>query len=111
MADDESLRESYAAGLHYEPGGDPTGALAHTINVIGIAGSSGAWSAWGQRDWEIGLLLTPESQGPWLQQPVRWFGRDIDLDSVRSPAGWGVSLGDRERSTFWLNVRERGSGP
>jgi hypothetical protein len=107
---DDLVAASYGAALRYEPGGDPTGAMAFTINVVGIVGSSGAWSAWGQRDWEIGLVLTPESQGPWLQQPVPWFGPDVDLDSIRSPAGWGTSLAAEDRSTFWRNVRERGSG-
>jgi hypothetical protein len=83
------VEEQYAAGLRHEPGGDPTGALAFTVNVIGMAGSSRAWSAWGQRNWEIGLLLTSESQGPWLEQAVPWFSRDVDLDSIRSPEDGG----------------------
>lgn len=108
--DRSSLSDGYAIGLRHEPGGDPTGAMAYTTNILGLTGSSGAWSVWGQREWEIGLLLTPESEGPWLRAPVPWFGRNVDLDSIRSPAGWGVSLGEKERSTFWRNLRERGSG-
>ncbi|MDQ6946008.1 MAG: hypothetical protein M3256_06975 [Actinomycetota bacterium] len=109
--DRDSMTEGYAVGLRHEPGGDSTGAMAYTTNVLGLTGSSGAWSVWGQRDWEIGLLLTPQAEGPWLQAPVAWFGRDVDLDSIRSPAGWGVPLGEQERSKFWRNLRERGSGP
>jgi hypothetical protein len=107
----DSIVDAYAEALRYEPGGDATGAMAFTVNVVGIVGSSGAWSAWGQRDWEIGLVLTDEAQGPWLEGQVAWFGRDVDLDSIRSPAGWGASLSEEERFTFWRNIRERGSGP
>lgn len=105
-----SFADVYAEALRYEPGGDATGAMAFSINVLGIVGSSGSWSAWGQRDWEIGLVLTREADGPWLEQPVPSLGRDVDLDSIRSPAGWGVPLSDADRSEFWRNVRERGSG-
>ena len=108
--DRDSISEGYSLGLRREPGGDSAGALAYTLNVIAIVGSSGAWSVWGQRDWEIGILLTPESSGPWLEVPVAWYGRDLDLDSIRSPAGWGMPLTEEDRSTFWHNVRERGSG-
>lgn len=107
----DSSDEDYAANLRYEPGGDPTGAMAFTTNVLAIAGTSGAWAIWGQRDWEVGLLVTPQREGPWLEQPVPAFGRDVDLESIRSPAGWGTSLSDEVRSRFWQNVRDRGSGP
>jgi hypothetical protein len=105
-----SIRDGYGEGLRREPDGDPTGALAYTVNVVGMVGASGVWSIWGQRDWEIGLLLTPDSSGRWLKAPVPWFDREIDLDSIRSPSGWGVHLSDQERSMFWQNVQDRGSG-
>lgn len=106
----DSVADTYGTALYFEPGGDATGAMGFTINILGMVGSSGCWSAWGQRDWEIALVLTREEHGPWLEQPVPWFGRDVDLDSIRSPAGWGVPLSEEERSTFCRNVRERGSG-
>lgn len=105
-----SLGAGYLDGLRHEPVGDPTGALAFTANVIAIVGSSGAWSVWGQRDWEIALLWTPHDSGPWLSAPVPVFGRDLDLDSIRSPAGWGVALGEEDLRAFWRNVQTRGSG-
>ncbi len=105
-----SAGSGYGEGMRHEPGGDPTGALAYTVNTLAIAGSSQAWSVWGQRDWEIGLLLTRDEFGPWGDQIVPAFGRDIDLNSIRSPAGWGVPLTERDLTTFWQNVRDRGSG-
>lgn len=105
-----SLEKGYNDGLRHEPGGDPTGALAYTANVISIVGSSGAWSVWGQRDWEIALLCTPHDSGPWLSASVPVFGRDLDLDSIRSPAGWGMVLSEEDLRTFWRNVQARGSG-
>ncbi|MFV0459446.1 MAG: hypothetical protein ACK5MT_11835 [Actinomycetales bacterium] len=100
----------YAEGLQHEPDDDPTGALAFTANVIGIAGSSRSWALWGQRDWEIALLLTQDESGPWAAVPVPVWGRDIDLASIRSPVGWGAPLSEQDLQTFWANVRDRGSG-
>lgn len=107
----ESLGAGYAAGLFHEPGDDPAGALIYSIDVLGIVGSSGAWAVWGERDWEIALLLTTHSEGPWLHQSVPWFGRDVELDALRSPSGWGRPLGPSELSRFQMHVRMRGSGP
>ena len=104
------LAESYVTAMYYRPDNDPTGSLGHSLNVMGITGSSGCWSVWGQRDWEIALLLAADADGPWLSATVPSYGRDIDLDSIRSPAGWGVPLSDAALSTFWRNVGERGSG-
>lgn len=105
-----SLEASYTAGLRHEPDGDPTGALGDSLDVVVMAGSSGAWSIWAQRDWEIGLLLTAAPSGSWRSTDVPWFDRDINLDSIRSPAGWGLDLSEDDLATFWRNVRERGSG-
>jgi hypothetical protein len=105
-----SVGVDYGVGVRWEPGGDPTGSLGDTLDVIAIAGASGAWSVFAQRDWELGLLLTPNPVGAWLHSGVPWFGRDIDLDSIRSPSGWGASLSQIDLATFWRHVRERGSG-
>lgn len=105
------IRSEYGSALRFEPGGDPTGSLADSLNVIAITGSSGAWSVFGQRDWEIGLLLAPDSDGAWLSADVPWYGVEVDLDSIRSPAGWGQKLSGPEREEFARHLRERGSGP
>ncbi len=107
----ERLGIDYGDALRFEPGGDPTGALGDSLDVIAITGSSGAWSVFGQRDWEIGLLLAPDSNGPWLDAGVPWFAFDVDLDAIRSPAGWGTSLSENDREEFARLCRERGSGP
>lgn len=108
----ESFVDAYWAGVSHEPGGDPTGAITYTIDIIAIAGSSGAWAVWGQRDWEIGLLVTREREGRWRDVDVLWFGPEVDLDEVRGPPGWGMMpIDDRQRETFSRHVRTRGSGP
>ncbi|MGH3248466.1 MAG: hypothetical protein ACRDOI_19990 [Trebonia sp.] len=106
-----SVGDGYGEGLRYEPGDDPTGAMAYTLNIIAIVGASGAWSVWGQRDWEIGLLLTRDPSGAWLSDDVPRYGHDVDLASIRSPVGWGIPLSDAQLQTFSKNLRERGSGP
>lgn len=106
-----SIRTGYNDAMWFEPGVDVVYCLAITLNMIAITGSSGAWAVFARRDWEIGLLLTPEPTGPWLDTSVAWFDRDIDLDEIRSPAGWGMPLSDADREEFARQIRERGSGP
>lgn len=105
-----AIEAAYGDALRHEPGGDPTGAIAFSANVVGMAGASRSWALWGQRDWEIALLLTPDDLGPWLDAPVPAFGRHMDLGSIRSPAGWGVDLRESDLRAFWRNVRDKGSG-
>jgi hypothetical protein len=105
-----SIRTDYGAALRWEPHGDPTGSLGDTLNVVAIVGSSGAWSVFAQRDWEIGLLLTLEDRGGWMASGVPWFRRDVELDSIRSPAGWGATLIEEDLASFARHLRERGSG-
>ncbi|MGL5861547.1 MAG: hypothetical protein ACRCY9_09875 [Phycicoccus sp.] len=107
----ERLRVAYGEALRFEPGGDPTGSLGDTLNVIAITGSSGTWSVFGQRDWEIGLLLAPDSDGAWLSVGVPWFAVNVDLDSIRSPSGWGAKLSQIDREEFARQCREHGTGP
>lgn len=106
----DDLPDSHGDRQWHEPNGDPTGALSFTIDVFAITGDSEAWSVWAQRDWEIGLLLTPRSAGPWQEVSIPSYGRDLDLDTIRSPAGWGMPLTRKDRKAFWENIRERGSG-
>jgi hypothetical protein len=106
----DSIRDGYGSGLMHEPRGNPTGSLGLSLDVMAIAGDSGSWAAWGQRDWEIGLLLTPDSAGVWLDTGLPWFAPDFDLDSIRSPAGWGVPLGEDDYAVLRENISERMPG-
>jgi hypothetical protein len=104
------IADGYLAGLRQEPDGDPTGALGDSLDVVAMAGSSGAWAVWAQRDWEIGVLLTSAPSGAWRSVDVPWFGPDADLDSIRSPAGWGLALSEADLTIFRDQVHKRGSG-
>ncbi len=105
----KSIIEDYWNALKEEPNEDFFSALIYSLDIFGIIGSSGLWAVWAQRDWEIGLLLAPESSGPWLEQ-TPWFDRYIDLDLIRGPAGWCVPLNENQLLEFSQNIRERGSG-
>lgn len=105
-----SVARAYAEGMRRAPGGDPAGAFVDSADVVAIAGSSGRWAVWGQRDWEIGLLCTPHDSGPWEDSPVPLFGRAADLTDLRAPDGWGLPLSDDDVTEFWRNVRLWGSG-
>lgn len=110
VVDAGTLDKNYARGLRHEPNRDPTGALAFSANVIAITGTSRTWSIWGQRDWEIALLLTPDASGPWSSAEVPTFVGDVDIETIRSPTGWSMPLSQPDLQAFQNNVRSRGSG-
>jgi hypothetical protein len=47
-----ALSETYWDSVALEPGGDPTGAVTYTADVVALVGSSGTWAVWGERSWE-----------------------------------------------------------
>lgn len=105
-----ALSEGFGNLLRYSADGDPTGELSIATDVLCIVGSSATWAVWAQRDWEIGVLVTPDDFGPWLAAGVPDFGRDVNLADIRGPEGWVVPLGNEVLDVFWRNVRARGSG-
>ncbi|MDR6436871.1 hypothetical protein J2790_002014 [Paenarthrobacter nicotinovorans] len=105
-----SIRNDYGRALWWEPDGESTGSLGTSIDVLAVTGSSEAWSVWAQRDWEIGILLAQDDRGDWQESGPPWFGRDLDLEDIRSPQGWGLPLTAEDLSTFWRYVRDKGSG-
>jgi hypothetical protein len=105
-----SLPDGYWSGLNREPGGDPAGAVVNTANVVALAGSSHAWAVWGQRDWELGLVLTPTPPGDWLEAGVPFLDAREALVNFRGPRGWTKELTELEIASFLRNVEERGSG-
>ncbi len=103
--------DAYWAGISYEPRGEATKAIATDADVFAVAGNSGKWAVWAQRDWEVALLLTADEEGPWLNTPVPQYRHDVDLDDFRSPSSWSMPLSENDVQTFWRNIREHGSGP
>jgi hypothetical protein len=77
----------YWAGVSYRPGGDPFAAVEMMSNVAFVVGSSGAWAAWGQRDWELAVLVAPAVDGPWLHHDIPFVGpREAVADLRGRPA-------------------------
>lgn len=106
-----ALSHGYWAGLSHEPQGDPTGAIAYTANVVALVGSTRAWAIWGQRDWDVALVLSRAEGGSWLRAGVPFVGAREALAEFRAPKGWGKLLTEAEIVTFLGNVEQRGSGP
>jgi hypothetical protein len=106
----ESLTDGYWAGLSYEPEGDPTGAIAYTANVVAVVGSSRAWAVWGQRDWELSLVLAPSEIGEPLRRSLPFLNAREARGDFRGPSGWVKPLSETEMATFLRNVEERGAG-
>jgi hypothetical protein len=105
--DAASLPDRYVEQMFHEPSGDPTGALFYTARVLGITGSSHQWAVWGQQDWELVLLLTPDGLGPWLDAGIPFLGPREALDTFSPPRGWGHPTSDAEAAAFVQNIDQR----
>jgi hypothetical protein len=88
------------------PQGDSGGILSFSSDIVAVAGSSGLWAVWAQRDWEIGVLVAPDPVGPWLDQGIRFFDPDEDFSDLRSPPGWGMPLEPDELAVFRRNIHD-----
>jgi hypothetical protein len=105
----DALAVEYWPALTYEPGGDPTGALAYTANVVGMVGSTRAWSIWGQRDWDLVLVHTQTIEGAWLHTEVPFVNATDALANFTAPTRWMAPLTDSQASAFLKNLRDRGA--
>lgn len=106
----DSIETGYWEAITYKPDDDETGSLGISLNAIAITGSSRSWAIMGQRDWEIALLVTPDDEGPWQSCEVPSFDRNINIDLIGRPPGWGTPLSEEDRLVFAQTIREHGSG-
>lgn len=105
----QTIAESYWSAVAYEPDDDPTGAVIFTADVVGIAGSSGAWAVWGERSWDIAIVLSQHVGGAWLEAPdLNFVPVEEALCNYTEP-DFKTPLSDEVRSTFLHNVRTRGT--
>ena len=108
--DRNALQQGYWAGLSHEPNQNPTGAIAYTANTVALVGSSHKWAVWGQRDWEVALLLTPVKEGQWLDAGVSFVDTRRALAELRSPTGWGSALPVADIATLLDHIAQHGTG-
>ena len=104
----QTIAEAYWGTVAYEPRDDPTGSVTYTANVVGIAGSSGAWAVWGERSWDLAIVLSQHSGGRWLSAGVDFLPVEEALANLTEP-DFKIPLSDHTRSTFLQNVRTRGT--
>lgn len=93
----------------HEPRNDPTGAVIYTADVVAIVGSSGQWSVWGERSWDLSIVLSQTEGGPWLSCGVPFVPVEEALSDFTMP-DFKTPLPDNVRSEFLRNIRERRSG-
>jgi hypothetical protein len=58
--------------------GDKQSPLNVVAERVAIVGSSGSWSVWADRDWELGLVHSHIVGGPWLNQTLIPFTATAD---------------------------------
>lgn len=104
----EAIAEAFWGSVSYEPEGDPTGSVAYTANVVAIAGDSGSWAVWGERSWDIAIVLSSRRSGPWKSVGVDFVPAVNALADFTEPA-FKQPLADSERAAFLNNVRQRGT--
>ena len=108
----DGIENEFLKGMQFQPEGHVSGAIC-MMDVMVVTGSSNLWGWWAQRDWEFGVLSTPDADGPWmhLDTDMQFFERSPEaLDSFRSPEGWGISISDDMYTRFFSEIisHERG---
>lgn len=98
--DASNAARKYFAAIEFEPSSETGGAFSYTSDALAVSGSSGSWSVWGQRDWEIGLLRTDTADGPWLARGVYFQSAFEPFDGLRGPEGWVMPLSEGELAEF-----------
>jgi hypothetical protein len=105
-----ALAECFWEGLAFEPLGDPTGSVAYTADVVAVAGSTGAWAVWGQRDWDLVLVHSAAASRPWLDVGVPFASAREALRDFTTPSRGGAPVPDGEAATFAANLKPPGTG-
>lgn len=100
----EALAAAYAQAIDFAPRGDDTGSLRYGLDVFAMAGSSHRWAIHADRDWEMGVLITADADGPWRHTTVPWVSR-ADVARIRGPVGWALPNTDAEMHAFETNLK------
>ncbi|MDP9903112.1 hypothetical protein [Arthrobacter bambusae] len=68
-----TIDDNYWDAVTFEPGGDPTGSVAYTANVVALVGSSERWAVWAERSWDMALVLSQHTNGAWTSAGVTFL--------------------------------------
>jgi hypothetical protein len=97
--------EQYWGALTYEPDGSIAGAMVDSADVLCMAGSSGAWAAWGERLVGVGIVRTLGSDVSW-RNDSDWFLPPTDAIHAFIEPNFNLQpLSTEFRQTFLRNVR------
>jgi len=100
----ETAVARYPEALAYEPEGDDTAALLYSADILAVAGSSGRWSAWGERELGVAIIHVDGSDPGW-QPAGMHFGSSADdaLYTFVEPSFSSGSIPRRFRKEFLAN--------
>jgi hypothetical protein len=82
----ELIRETYWDALTHEPGGNTADALAFSAERVVVVGSSASWAIWGQRDWDLAILVSPSRSRPWQYKDVPFVNARDALEEFVVPS-------------------------
>jgi hypothetical protein len=98
----DDVAASFWECVSFEPGGDPTGAVVYTANVVTAVGDSGAWAVWAERSWDLAVVLSATPDGPWLACGVPFVPITTALADFTEP-DFKTPLSPTARRTFLQN--------
>ena len=104
----QDISAEYADLVTHEPGGDATGTPAHTADVVALAGSSGGWALYAERRWDLAVVLTQITDGPWTRRDVPFVPVETALADFTEPP-YKLPLDAKDRAQFLSNVHSRGT--
>jgi hypothetical protein len=104
----DALDDGYWGGLSYEPFRDQASAMTALAEAMALVGSTAKWSIWGQRDWDLVLVHTPDKDGPWLDAGVPFVPPAEALRDFTPTETYLKPLTELEASTFLSHFSDDG---
>lgn len=102
----ESIAGGYWDALTHELGGGP-GALAFISERVAVVGSSQQWAIWGQRDWDLVILITQSPDRPWQLHDVPFVDVREAVEEFVVPSLFSQPLSETDLAAFVESFSER----
>jgi hypothetical protein len=96
----DALDDGYWGGLSYEPSRDQASAITYLAGAMAVIGSTAKWAIWGQLDWDLVLVQTPDKDGPWLDAGVPFVPPAVALENFTPTERHLKPLTELETSMF-----------
>ena len=96
--------EEYSKALAAEPEGSPADAMLYRAGVVSWCGNSTTWGFWGERDLDIGIAATRQTDMSWpAAKTSQWFSCEEALSELVAPSFRSKTVPEKFAAKFRKN--------